>query len=662
MQRDDLIEYAVVSYHWPEDHVILFIENELDKWGNKLDKPRAASGRLDKNFRPGLREVERLIEADKAGAVFIRDVSRLFRDEDMINPPQFAKTCKQHHVVIITYDQEFDFNATSREDLKDFLEEAQDAADFLKFQRRTLHRARERKGMRGEYVGSAIPTGFMLDDHRRGYVPNPVWCDVVAQLTRRYRELEADIAALHNEIRGVPIFPELPEDIAERVGRIQLRPVPKGYTVAGRESLIAMLINPANIGHKVYKQRIVKWDAHLPIVDRGDYEYALAHLGRVDLEGNVIEKVHRTSRFTHGQKREGLLAGVRSDGKPVVTSPQGNVYVYQGARPGETNYTAYRIKDTRSLAANEYCGSITLDVVDQAVSQRLEEILKTLMFHAEVEAAFGGTPESGARAILTHVATLRQQVAGSLGKLDESIADIEQKILHNQREYDVAKDVMSDHDIREHFASLARLRSRLADLQEKREQSAQVDRDIENVTTGLTRARDEWGTWTLEQRRSFLRLITQSITLDALSGRWMRLTIEWSPVLAGEAYHDTVVFLRSIGANPNWQVEEDALLHDLYPRAPRSDILVALPRRSWTSCKARARVLHITRTSKEVGSFRLMETLAVEDIGVMETYGITPVQIEAGQTAFWSMEATVNREGRYRPAWWQFLLVSREDK
>src|SRR5258708_40157751 len=71
MQRDDLIEYAVVSYHWPEDRVILFIENELDKWGNKLDKPRAASGRLDKNFRPGLREVERLIEADKAGAGFI---------------------------------------------------------------------------------------------------------------------------------------------------------------------------------------------------------------------------------------------------------------------------------------------------------------------------------------------------------------------------------------------------------------------------------------------------------------------------------------------------------------------------------------------------------------------------------------------------------------
>ncbi len=144
MQRDDLIEYAVVSYHWPEDRVILFIENELDKFGNKLAKPRAASGRLDKNLRPGLLEVERLVMDDKAGAIFVRDISRLFRDEDMINPPQFAKTCKQHHVVIITYDQEFDFNATSREDLKDFLEEAQDAADFLKFQRRTLHRARER--------------------------------------------------------------------------------------------------------------------------------------------------------------------------------------------------------------------------------------------------------------------------------------------------------------------------------------------------------------------------------------------------------------------------------------------------------------------------------------------------------------------------------------
>lgn len=86
MQTEELVNYAVTDYQWPEARVLLFVENYFDQYGNKLDKPRAASGRLDTNHRAGLREVENYIAGDKAGAVFVRDISRLFRDEDMIDP------------------------------------------------------------------------------------------------------------------------------------------------------------------------------------------------------------------------------------------------------------------------------------------------------------------------------------------------------------------------------------------------------------------------------------------------------------------------------------------------------------------------------------------------------------------------------------------------
>jgi hypothetical protein len=379
MQSVDLVDMALRQYEWPEKHIFPLDENLLDKRGNKLDKPRAASGRLDKNFRAGLRISEEMIEEDKVGAVFVRDVPRLFRDPDMINPPQFAALCKKHNVVIITPDQEFEFNATGRDDLKDFLEEAQAGADYLKWLRRTLLRAKERKGMRGDFAGHAVPTGLMLDEQRKDYVPNPYWCDTVAWLTRRFRELDADLSALRNEILGVPIFSELPEEIKERIGRIQLRPVPGGYTIVGRGSLIDLLINPANIGHKVYNRRVVKENAHAAIVDKEDYDYALAHLGKVDLEGNTIERPQRATRFTPGQRREGLLAGVRGDGRPVIASNQGGVYILQLERGS----AVYSIKDNRSLSPNPYRGAISIDTIDNAVSQRLEEKVHDLLIEAD---------------------------------------------------------------------------------------------------------------------------------------------------------------------------------------------------------------------------------------------------------------------------------------
>lgn len=230
----------------------------------------------------------------------------------------------------------------------------------------------------------------------------------------------------------------------------------------------------------MYKGRIVKWDAHEATVSKDDYDFALAHLGTVDLEGNEIEREKRTPRYTQGQRREGLLSGVRANGKPVVSSMQGSVYIFQ-----HEDSASYMIKDLHYDAKMPYSGSIDIDIVDAAISQRLEDRLYDLMYDAEesdgliatyqeAKVLSGGTNEmidkviakrqekqSGARAILDHVGKMRQKVVGSLQQVDKTIARIEQKIAFSKREYEAAKDVMSDADIKEHYASLARLRARL---------------------------------------------------------------------------------------------------------------------------------------------------------------------------------------------------------
>src|SRR5207244_2444001 len=178
-----------------------------------------------------------------------------------------------------------------------------------------------------------------------------------------------------------------------------------------------------------------------------------ARLGVVDLNGDAIERETRAMRFTRGQRREGLLAGVRADGRPVITSSQGGVYVFQiGGK------ATYSIKDNRSLSTNPHRGSISVNTVDNAVSQRLEEKLHTLVFHASIEKELGGNPQCGAQAVLDHIASLRRKVSTNMGKLDETIVSIEKNIALEESDYAVARDVMYDIDKRKDFEALRKLR------------------------------------------------------------------------------------------------------------------------------------------------------------------------------------------------------------
>ena len=161
----------------------------------------------------------------------------------------------------------------------------------------------------------------------------------------------------------------------------------------------------------------------------------------------------------------------------------------------------------------------------------------------------------------------------------------------------------------------------------------------------LTRAREEWGTMTLEQKQSFIRLITNNIRLDTLSGRWMKLTIEWSPLLAGENYTEFALFLRTLRATTRWTPEEKAIVREMFPQSPKSDILATLPHRSWVSIKLRATILHLKRPKEKVAR-TVWDALSLEDCAVINDYGINQEWLEEGCTEYWGIEDTViNSDG-----------------
>jgi hypothetical protein len=111
--------------------------------------------------------VKERIESGEVGAVLVWDVSRLFRDETMVEPALFAQACKDSRVVVLTENEDvFDF-ANAREgpqDRRRFLSEAQSAADYITGQIRKMNLARDKKAERGGWSGGVVPIGYTLTE------------------------------------------------------------------------------------------------------------------------------------------------------------------------------------------------------------------------------------------------------------------------------------------------------------------------------------------------------------------------------------------------------------------------------------------------------------------------------------------------------------------
>ena len=115
-QREQLLELGLEN-GWLEGSTVLYSENV-----KKNGELQSVSGTLRIDQRDGLTAVCERIETGKVGAIAVVDVSRLFRQEDLLEPAQFTTLCKKYHVLILTPDGYFDFNDEKRGDEIKFLD------------------------------------------------------------------------------------------------------------------------------------------------------------------------------------------------------------------------------------------------------------------------------------------------------------------------------------------------------------------------------------------------------------------------------------------------------------------------------------------------------------------------------------------------------------
>lgn len=577
---------------------MLFIENV-----GRRGEIKSVSGTLRIDQREGLTAVVEEIQRGTVGAVLVVDVSRLFRDEDMVEPMTFAKLCKKYKVLIMTLDDTYNFNDERRSDLDRFYLEAKAAADFIKKHvRGKMLKGRMNKAKRGEHASGAPPVGFsVLSTISPGgvtknlqYTPNP-HAPHVEPIFQRFYDLGANFNKLYREVVGRVVFPDVDGWTPEN--RIALTRVDGGWTIKSRQGLKYILTNLTYIGHYCFDGQIMKENAHPAIVQEKLFWYAWEHLSEVNIEGNPIERPKKAVRYEQrGSVPDTmLLSGTRDDGRPTLDGVGGKrAYLQKYMNKEQKVIASYVLYDPQKVELRKPDVAINTAYLDRVVVKRLmERIEESHMYGAVGEWALRGggvwahEQDPKLHDVYAQAQTSNEETenTSTVSLLDRSIAETAQAIASNERKIRVAADVMDNAELRETYSALARLRKKHHDLTSKQKKEAEILEALQQAQEDLNNATD-FASWDPERQRGVIRLVTDSITLEQVGAGWLKLTIRWCPY-SGINSIDTAYLWRARSSS-SWTEEEEEVLRKHYPTAPRMEIQKLLPGRSWKAIRAKA--------------------------------------------------------------------------
>ena len=623
-QSDGLINRAL-DIGWKREDATLFIENQMTKDG----RIRSVSGTIPIEDRAGLTTVIEHIKQG-AGALLCDDISRLTRDADLTDAVTLARTCKQHDCLIITNERIYNFQRQA--DYDAYITEAQAAAAYLELHiKGKMLRNRTRKAEQGKVANGTAPVGLMLDESKENLKPSP-HADGVAWLYTKFVEKNASRNAVLREVgamaqQGKPLFPVHP-DIDPKSMHLKKvfdsAGVLLGWTVNSRAGLEDILTNPMYAGHLVFNKTIVKRNAHPAIVDADLWQHVFELLSTVDLDYRPIDRPTRTVRYSYPESfQTALLAGTREDGRPVIDGVNGfhvyvmlpdNSYVLRGPRGG-TNTGGYET-------------SIRIPELDCLIETQLMDMLRA----SEIAASH---PERGF--IHNIVPDWHEKLAdfdSSAQKTtpvpDDTLQTLEAELALIEQDLQFSSGVMDIETRTKLYARKARLSQRRDKLQRAQENKARAQRRLERARRNVKTAKERWHSWDLEEKRDFIQLVTESITLEEIASGWLRISVQWSEVFCGFLYD----FYLWRGSGTLWSDEEIEILRQHFPTATRTALLELLASRSWKAISRKAALEGVRRSPKP------------DDLTIPVTMSLSDVQVLKALRQELSEEEMSNTDGR----------------
>jgi DNA invertase Pin-like site-specific DNA recombinase len=532
------------------------------------------SGTLGIEDRPELAYLIELVEGDKVESVYTVHISRLYRDQTLINAFTLGELFKEHNVIVVT--PQMRLNLRDKMHMRLYRMEVERAADELEIMAYRMLVPKEMKAKSGLYAGEKLPTGYIVDERKtlEDSSPNPRYHSYLvhephAEVVRTIFELMTQPSmtlirvARYCDENGITLapFPAERDTPANRKTFAGSKRKPDGSWPITVARVYAIVSNPAYIGWRIWGGEVVRKDAFPPIIDEV-------------LFWSVQERYGNSSKPKKDNDPLPLAGLLYCANHDVLR----RMFYFNRSDSEKAEYRCME-NDLRS-----YCCSITSYLLDDPICEVVVRQLTLPGLTDKVLAQLTNEYEQAKEASATYrreMKRLEAEVDSLRGNLASGVMSTEQLEWLDQQIQ----------------ARLSRMRE-LADLEQRPIGVAVGHRipgpqDIELVRSFLSNLGEIWDSQPNGLKNALLRLLLDRVIVWPEPGS-ITVRLMWRTGLEQELLIRRLVK----GDWQDWTEAELAVIREHYEAGSQDDLLAMLPGRTWRAIKLKSERLGLRRTVK----------------------------------------------------------------
>lgn len=537
------------------------------------------SGTKGREERQGLAYLIKLVEDGLVEAVYVAHISRLYRDQTLINAFALGELFKEHNVIIVT--PQMRLNLRDKMHMRLYRMEVERAADELELMANRLYGARIIKAKAGYYTGESIPAGYVLNQHKDlndndcasapyGYRIHDPHAEVVRVIFNQLAipGTTPTRVARYCKSKGIA-FEAFPSDLdieANRKAFLKTKRNPDGSWPVTVSRTRSIATNPAYIGWKLWGGEVVSKNAFPPIIDE-----------------NIFWTVQE--RFKkHPSPKKDLdplpLAGLLHCGNHDIPRPMH----YNNRSEEGTQSSKYSCSNS---AMKLTCAIVADHILDSPIS---EAVISQI--------ALPGLVEQILSKLTSDYEQAKEQVASYSREMKRLRSEVEN--LQDNLTNGMAKGILSDESVK---AIDIQIQNRLARIQELADLNKQPigaaigesipgQADVELVQSFLENLGENWINQPNGLKNAFLRLLLDKIII------WPHPTTIRAKLFWRVGLEQELLIHRPPVKYKPWHEAEVEILRQHYATASKGVLLALLPNRTWISIRSKVVRLGLVRNDE----------------------------------------------------------------
>jgi hypothetical protein len=576
-----------------------------------FDEGAGVSGTKGIDKRKKLRELHVEIASNLIGDIVLARPDRLFRDKHFANVSTFTQLAEKMQIkVIVPTDRGvvvYDF--TREKDLQAFQEAMIQAYAYIVNQIGYMNRARAFKVSKGYYGGGTISLPYVLlrdmpKEEQTLAIYEP-WREAAVDLFQHFKDFNFESGRITRYVEDKPyIFRFMePAHLEEYLPVTNLTRANGGYTFISRETLLSYLSNLtlagfAKAGRDGEGNDILIpgiFDAAIPL---DLFEPCFASLTGSYLDGTPFVKAGTARQY----RRQGIETDAILHG--LLTSDDGTISTYAQLDVDRPVYTCRRggyfgQRARVGLGRMENVWALPIRPIDRIVLDRLIALAEYDNELVERVKAYFGERAGEGESDLEVLDTAIKNTQDAIIRVGKTIVALTKGLVDDQGNPIALPE--NDPNIKEQRDLYIQLR-RLQKQREKAAEAANEDpaKSITDFYYVLSHLRAEFNKKDPQTKKDIMKKLIEEVKITAISPHLLTLHITWIKPLATSRDRDDVALLWRGTPNKSpttnyWTEDELAALRTLWPDAPHTDIMHAIPNKTSSQIKDKAWELGIRR-------------------------------------------------------------------